>query len=248
MRRRSLEGRVFLFAALLSIAGLLLFFLGAMLHRHLLISTPVAVMMLLAEGGLVALAALALAVATFRALRHGSGLGLPFLAALLSLLAAASPVAVAAFAAATTPMLADLATDPDNPPAFQALSKRPDMFANDLGRFGGDAARQRAAYPALAPRHYKAAPEAVLAAAERVLVGLPAEDMARRDEAGGVLVEFTWRPGLFRFANDFVLRLTPEGAGTRVDLRAASRYGRHDLGANARLIEDILTRLDGQFP
>ena len=245
-----LHGRLYLFSAFLAISGLLLFALGAMLHRSGLISTLVVMMMLVAHGGLAVLSGLVLAGATLRRLvmRRRLPRPLPFLAALIAFLAAATPVAIVLSRILAYPMISDLSTDLDHPPAFQALSKRPDSFANDLGRFHGDAVKQSAAYPALVTRRYAAALDAVQAAAERELVGLPAEDMVRRDEAGAVLIEFTWRPGLFRFANVFVLRLMPDGQGTRVDLRAASRYGNHDFGANAELMQEIFQRLDAQFP
>lgn len=49
---------------------------------------------------------------------------------------------------------------------------------------------------------------------------------------------------VFGFATDVVVRLVEEDDRTVVDMRAASRYGRHDLGANAALIEDFLRDLD----
>ena len=36
----------------------------------------------------------------------------------------------------------------------------------------------------------------------------------------------------------------PDGQGTRVDVRSASRYGTHDLGANASRIRRLLADID----
>jgi hypothetical protein len=45
------------------------------------------------------------------------------------------------------------------------------------------------------------------------------------------------------FRDDVVVRVRPTQDGARIDVRSASRYGRHDLGANAArvraLIEDV---------
>ena len=39
------------------------------------------------------------------------------------------------------------------------------------------------------------------------------------------------------------MRLTPWGAGTRVDMRSVSRVGQSDVGTNARRIEEFLEQL-----
>ena len=57
-------------------------------------------------------------------------------------------------------------------------------------------------------------------------------------------VEALATSAVFGFETDVVIRLVEEDDRTVVDLRAASRYGRHDLGANAALIQDFLTDLD----
>jgi uncharacterized protein (DUF1499 family) len=40
----------------------------------------------------------------------------------------------------------------------------------------------------------------------------------------------------FRFTDDIVIRVRPQDAGSRLDIRSKSRVGRGDLGANARRI------------
>jgi uncharacterized protein (DUF1499 family) len=44
--------------------------------------------------------------------------------------------------------------------------------------------------------------------------------------------------------DDVVIRITPIGQGTRVDVRSASRFGAHDLGANASRIRSLLEDID----
>jgi hypothetical protein len=54
------------------------------------------------------------------------------------------------------------------------------------------------------------------------------------------------------FRDDIVVRIRSVGTGARVDVRSASRYGRHDFGTNAArvrsLIEDIDDGLEDEKP
>lgn len=49
---------------------------------------------------------------------------------------------------------------------------------------------------------------------------------------------------LFGFKHDLVIQIISEAEATLVDMRAASRYGAHDFGGNAKLIEEFLGALD----
>jgi Protein of unknown function (DUF1499) len=41
-----------------------------------------------------------------------------------------------------------------------------------------------------------------------------------------------------------VVRVRPTGDGTRIDVRSASRYGRHDLGTNAARVRSLIDDID----
>ena len=56
-------------------------------------------------------------------------------------------------------------------------------------------------------------------------------------------IEATDTTRWFGFTDDIVVRLTPWGAGTRVDVRSVSRIGRSDIGTNARRIRRYLAQL-----
>ena len=56
-------------------------------------------------------------------------------------------------------------------------------------------------------------------------------------------IEATDTSRWFGFEDDVVVRLTPWGAGTRVDVRSVSRVGVNDTGANARRIRRYLDLL-----
>ena len=47
----------------------------------------------------------------------------------------------------------------------------------------------------------------------------------------------------FAFKDDVVVRVRPEGAGSRVDVRSVSRVGRGDVGTNARRVRGFLEAL-----
>ena len=56
-------------------------------------------------------------------------------------------------------------------------------------------------------------------------------------------IEATATTFWFRFKDDVVIRLTPRGYGTYVDVRSKSRIGGGDMGANANRIRRFLQRL-----
>jgi uncharacterized protein (DUF1499 family) len=58
-------------------------------------------------------------------------------------------------------------------------------------------------------------------------------------------IEATDTTRFFGFKDDVVIRIRPEGSGSRVDVRSKSRVGRSDVGANAariRAFRDALAR------
>ncbi len=64
---------------------------------------------------------------------------------------------------------------------------------------------------------------------------------------GDVLLQGEWRSPIFGFRFDVVIRLREEAETTLVDMRAASRYGPHDLGIGAELVEGYLKALDAEL-
>ena len=70
----------------------------------------------------------------------------------------------------------------------------------------------------------------------------PAVSAVAADSAAGH-IEATATTFWFGFKDDVVVRVTPDAAGSRVDVRSVSRVGRSDVGANARRIRAYLDRL-----
>jgi hypothetical protein len=61
-------------------------------------------------------------------------------------------------------------------------------------------------------------------------------------------IEAVARTPIMGFREDVSIRVTPDGEGSRVDIRSSSRYFEGDLGSNAaritKLIDDINTAVD----
>jgi hypothetical protein len=46
------------------------------------------------------------------------------------------------------------------------------------------------------------------------------------------------------FREDVAIRISPQGDGSRVDVRSASRYAMHDFGGNASRVRTLLEEID----
>lgn len=161
----------------------------------------------------------------------------------LVLLAAVAVVPVSHLrAAGRVPPIHDITTDLDDPPRFVAVLPRREGAPNTAEHGGAAlAAQQRAGYPDLGPARFPAPPDRVFARAVDVARGLGWEIVATVPAEGRL--EATDRTRWFGFRDDVVVRVRPEGAGTRVDVRSVSRVGRSDLGTNARRIRAFLDSL-----
>lgn len=59
-----------------------------------------------------------------------------------------------------------------------------------------------------------------------------------------IYIEVLERTLIFGFENDIVIRIVSEDRNTLVDVRSSARWGKHDFGYNAKLIEGFLQQLD----
>jgi uncharacterized protein (DUF1499 family) len=150
------------------------------------------------------------------------------------------------------PMINDIVTDPIDPPRFDVIARlRPRGTVEYAGLYAAE--QQRIAYPEIEPlvvastpqQAYDAAIHFMLRRKWRVVVDRPPQ-AGRRDGQ----IEAVARTAFMGLRDDIVLRVRPNGDGTRIDVRSASRYGRHDLGTNAAriksLLDDIEERLSSQ--
>jgi len=181
--------------------------------------------------------------------RHQPGRPGPIVTGLaLSLAVLAVPLAVvlsARLGAAGLPAIHDISTDTTDPPLFvDVLPLRAD--AANTAAYGGPpvAARQREGYPELGPLTLPSSPDQTFDAAMAAVAEMGWE-VAGSNRAQG-RIEATDTTFWFGFKDDIVVRLRPDGIGTRVDVRSVSRVGQGDVGANAKRIRGFLARLQGR--
>lgn len=169
------------------------------------------------------------------------GLLVPFLIVAVSVAAFAPPLYLLR-QARQVPPIHDITTDVEQPPQFVALLPQRRAAPNGAD-YGGPqiAAQQKKAYPDIAPKVLQAPPPEAMRQAIDVARAMGWQVVAS-DAVGGRL-EATATTSWFGFKDDVVVRIRPEGAGSRVDVRSVSRVGRSDVGANARRIREFLARL-----
>ncbi|MBM3527106.1 MAG: DUF1499 domain-containing protein [Alphaproteobacteria bacterium] len=147
------------------------------------------------------------------------------------------------------PMINDIVTDPIDPPRFDVIARlRPRGTVEYAGLYAAE--QQRMAYPDIEPLVVTATPQQAYDAAMhfmlrrkwRVIVDRPPQ-AGRRDGQ----IEAVAHTAFMGFRDDVALRVRPDGEGARIDVRSASRYGRHDLGANASRIKSLLEEIDGRL-
>jgi uncharacterized protein (DUF1499 family) len=193
--------------------------------------------------------AIVLAFAAFVVIwRQGTnGLGSALLALFLGLVLLAYP-AYLTLKAYRLPAITDVVTDPDDPPRFETIARLRPREANPVAYPGGAVAdKQRAAYPDIEPLVVTSTPQqaydAALAAITKrrwFIVDARSPQTGRREGR----IEAVARTPIMGFREDVVLRVRPDGEGSRIDMRSASRYGPHDLGGNAARIASLLEEID----
>jgi uncharacterized protein (DUF1499 family) len=191
--------------------------------------------------------AVLLALASFVVIwRQGlAGLGYALLALFLGLLLLAYP-SYLGYRASKLPAIFDITTDPANPPRFDVLARlRPRGRSNYPG--AATAEQQRAAYPDIVPLQLAVPPKlaydvalALTSKRKWLLVDTRPPAAGRRE---GV-IEAVARTPIMGFRDDVVIRVSPVGQGSRVDVRSASRYGLHDFGTNASRVRALLEDID----
>jgi len=131
----------------------------------------------------------------------------------------------------TLPYINDITTDTENPPQFVSAKTYPSYFA-ELQQIG---------YPDLHPLELALPPAQAFARAAKTATADGWEITALDERAGRIEAVVTTR--WFGFKDDVVIRITPAGAGCRIDMRSKSRFGRSDVGVNAHRIQEFLAQM-----
>ena len=163
---------------------------------------------------------------------RGFGLGILVLAILF----------IAGRPGAGVPPINDITTDWVDPPQFVAAEDIPANEGRDLAYPGATfTEQQRAGYPDLASQRLAMPPAEAFAAARPPGEG-QGWSITFEDPATGHL-EATDTTRFFRFVDDIVIRVRPDGNASIVDVRSKSRDGQGDLGANAARIRALQAAL-----
>ena len=140
------------------------------------------------------------------------------------------------------PMINDVTTTPEAPPAYVVLAQTAPNKGRDMGYPPGNTQVQRLAYPDLAPLARTEAPDACFEKALAAAKAMPRWEVAGEDPAARRIeaVATTW---LVRYRDDVSIEVRPAPGGCAVHVRSKSRLGRGDFGANAKRIRAFLGRL-----
>ena len=142
------------------------------------------------------------------------------------------------------PPIHDISTDSSDPPAFVAMVELRGPDANPLDYDAAAlAGPTREAYPFVQPIRSGLPPSEAFLRAQRIAAELGWEEVAADPTAGHLEATATTR--LYGFKDDVVVRIRPDGAGSRIDLRSVSRVGQSDLGANAGRIGAFIAAFEG---
>jgi hypothetical protein len=158
------------------------------------------------------------------------------------------------------PAIYDITTDPIDPPRFDAIARLRPRDANPITYEGLYAAEQQhAAYPDIEPDLTDSTAQESYDAAMRVITKRKWRIVDARPPQGGQpvanphapqpairdgIVEAIARTPIMGFRDDIVVRIRATSDGARIDVRSASRYGRHDFGANASRVLNLISDID----
>jgi hypothetical protein len=143
------------------------------------------------------------------------------------------------------PQIFDITTDVANPPRFDVLARlRPRGSSDYPGK--ATAEKQRAAYPDITSLQLSVPPKAAydialaLTTKRKWLIVDSRAPAPNRPAA----IEAVARTPIMGFREDVAIRISPQGDGSRVDVRSASRYAMHDFGGNASRVRTLLEDID----
>jgi hypothetical protein len=151
------------------------------------------------------------------------------------------------------PPIHDITTDPIDPPRFDALARLRTGDGANTAVYAGlySAEQQRLHYPDIetleldvpVQRAYEVTLQLVTRRKWLVI-----DERAPQPPRRIGRIEAVARTPIMGFREDVSIRVTPDGEGSRVDIRSSSRYFESDLGSNAarvaKLIDDINNAVD----
>ncbi|MBV8189303.1 MAG: DUF1499 domain-containing protein [Alphaproteobacteria bacterium] len=233
-------------AFLLACAGALTVAAPGPLHRFLGLDVEI-VLAVFRYGFYLAAAGAALGLATIVPTRPGErrrGFVAAFLAIVIGVAGAWVPLDWF-LRAQRLPELNDISTDIANPPPLVVTAQLRRGATNPPGYPGASAGvLQRSGYPDIVPVVLPVPPAEAFKRVDKVAMDMDWDVVARAPGEGRLEAVATspW----FGFNDDIVVRIKPDGSGTRIDIRSKSRVGESDLGVNAKRIREFVARLKAE--
>jgi uncharacterized protein (DUF1499 family) len=225
--------------------------LTVLLHRFASLGTPAALNLIgVSIAGL--FLAIAVAVASLVRIWFGgqTGAAQAFAAIFIACIGLAVPGYYLAHAAILPP-LTDVETTPEEPLDFKVVIGERPADANPITRPDAAAVEaQVVAYPDIGPMVLeRSAPEVFNLVHEAVQrLGWTIVVNEAPGETGAGRIEATDSTLIMGFTDDVVIQVKGDDAHAIIDVRSVSRYGMHDLGANAArirtLFEEVTTALE----
>lgn len=245
-----------LWTSRLAIFCVILILASAVLHRLFALPTPVATNLLfvaLAGAGVALCLAIAASVGIWQSGRAGTSRVV--VGSIVSLAVLSLPVGLW-LVFGDLPRINDVTTDPGSPPEFVTIAElRPS--GSNATTYQGSAfyEAQAAAYPDLQPiviGRPKADLFEIVSEVARHMKMKIVREVPPAESGGAGVIEAVDRTLIFGFTDDVVLRVTGDEERSRLDVRAASRYGSLDFGRNADLVrtilKDVVARLEATLP
>ncbi|MCB1442958.1 MAG: DUF1499 domain-containing protein [Methyloceanibacter sp.] len=245
------EAREAKWARRIAVFFLQLLILTALLHRFFDLSTPAAINLIgVAIAGL-ALAVFIAVVSLVRIWFSGqTGAGNDFAALIVGLIGLALPVFFLS-KAYLLPRLNDVETSPADPLQFTVLLEQRPRDANPLVPQSPEVIELQAeAYPDIGPMVVDRPAAAVFTVVAEAMKQLGWNVVAEEapGESGVGRIEATDSTMIMGFTDDVVVRVKGDDTSAVIDIRSASRYGKHDFGTNAERVrafyEEVNTALE----
>jgi uncharacterized protein (DUF1499 family) len=178
------------------------------------------------------------------------GVGLSVVGLVLGLLLLAYPAYLTA-AAIYLPVLSDVTTDLENPPEFSLSRKALELRHGFRPAAATPAMRalQAQKYPDIQPLLLEVEADAAYQIVLRAISQRGwtiIDDIPPGRRSGLRHIDALATGPLLGFPDDVTIRIRPLAGQTIIDVRSASRFGRHDFGANARRIQAFLDDVNNQ--
>lgn len=235
----------------LAMFSAVLFITAGLAHRYGFIPTPPFLSVLSIVAAL-AVGSLALAAYAFtRFWYHGDLGGRDLMLGGIIALIVLTPFLLSGYRAFVYPQLNDISTDLAAPPMLVAAVISRGLDTNEIVPFSVQQRKlQTENYPAVTGRRYEMPFDRSAEIVEEMLVRQGWTVATSRPAFVGqseMTIEALAHTRWVGFPVDVAVRLTDEGTSTYVDMRSASRYGRHDLGDNAARVVAFLGELDAEM-